>query len=108
MRSTMQEFPLAVSSMLLHGATVHGRSEVLTYTGSGFRRASFAEIGRRAAQLAHGLRDRLGVVGDQRVGTFMWNTQEHIEAYFAVPAMGAVLHTVNIRLFPEQIAYIIE
>jgi fatty-acyl-CoA synthase len=108
MRSTMQEFPLSVSSMLLHGATVHGRSEVLTYTGSGFRRASFAEIERRAAQLAHGLRDRLGVVGDQRVGTFMWNTQEHIEAYFAVPAMGAVLHTVNIRLFPEQIAYIIE
>ena len=50
----------------------------------------------------------LGVVGDRRVGTFMFNNNEHVEAYFAVPAMGAVLHTVNIRLFPEQLTYIVD
>ncbi len=108
MRSTMQDVQLSISSILRYGATAHGRSEVLTYTGSGFRSATFAQVAQRAAQLAHGLRERLGVVGDQRVGTFMWNTQEHVEAYFAVPAMGAVVHTINIRLFPDQIAYITE
>ena len=104
----MQDVQLSISSMLRYGAAAHGGSEVLTYTGSGFRSATFAEVARRAAQLAHGLRERLGVVGDQRVGTFMWNTQEHVEAYLAVPSMGAVVHPINIRLFPEQIAYITE
>ena len=108
MRSTMQDVQLSISSILRYGATAHGKSEVLTYTGSGFRSTTFAQIERRAAQLAHGLRERLGVVGDQRVGTFMWNTQEHVEAYFAIPSMGAVVHTINIRLFPEQIVYIVE
>jgi fatty-acyl-CoA synthase len=104
----MQDVQLSIASMLRYGATVHSGSKVLTYTGSGFREATFAQVAQRAAQLAHGLRERLGVVGDQRVGTFMWNTQEHVEAYFAVPAMGAVVHTINIRLFPEQIAYVVE
>ena len=67
---------------------------------------SYAEVGRDAARLAHALRD-LGVTGDQRVGTFMWNNAEHLVAYLAVPSMGAVLHTINIRLFPEQLVYIV-
>ncbi|HZP53968.1 long-chain-fatty-acid--CoA ligase, partial [Actinocrinis sp.] len=108
MRSTMQDVQLSISSILRYGAMAHARAEVLTYTGSGFRSATFAEVAQRAAQLAHGLRERLGITGDQRVGTFMWNTQEHVEAYLAVPSMGAVIHTINIRLFPEQIAYIIQ
>jgi len=62
-------------------------------------------VGRRAAQLAHAL-GGLGIDGDQRVATFMWNNQEHLEAYLAVPSMGAVLHTLNVRLFPDQLAYI--
>ena len=49
---------------------------------------------------------RIGVTGDQRVATFMWNNAEHLAAYLAVPSMGAVLHTLNIRLFPEQIVYV--
>jgi fatty-acyl-CoA synthase len=108
MKSTMMATPLQVSRLLEHGSTVHGEVEVITWTGapSGPRRTSFAEIGRRAAQLAHALRDDLGVTGDQRVATFMWNNAEHLIAYFAVPSMGAVLHTLNIRLFPEQIVYI--
>jgi len=62
-------------------------------------------VGQRAAQLANALRG-IGVTGDQRVATFMWNNAEHLTAYLAVPSMGAVLHTLNIRLFPEQVAYI--
>nr|WP_281416512.1 long-chain fatty acid--CoA ligase [Actinocrinis puniceicyclus] len=104
----MQDVQLSISSILRYGSMAHARSEVLTYTGSGFRRATFAEVAGRAAQLAHGLRELLGVTGDQRVGTFMWNTQEHVEAYLAIPSMGAVVHTINIRLFPDQVAYIIE
>jgi fatty-acyl-CoA synthase len=106
MRSTMQDIPLSIPTILRHGRSVHGTSEILTYTGSGFRTATFAEVADRAAQLAHGLRDRLGVVGDQRVATFMWNNQEHVEAYLAVPSMGAVLHTLNIRLPEDQLTYI--
>ena len=105
MRSTMQETPLSVATLVRYGTTVHGRSQVVTCTGDGVRTMSYAEVGRRAAQLAHALR-ALGVTGDDRVGTFMWNNQEHLEVYLAVPAMGAVLHPLNIRLFPDQIAYI--
>jgi fatty-acyl-CoA synthase len=105
MRSTMQETPLSIATLVRYGTTVHGSSEVITWTGEGARSATYAEVGRRAAQLAHALRG-LGVRGDDRVGTFMWNNQEHLEAYLAVPAMGAVLHPLNIRLFPDQLAFI--
>ncbi len=105
MRSTMQETPLSIARLVHHGTTVHGDSTVKTWTGDGFREATYAQLGRRAAQLAHALRG-LGVDGDQRVATLMWNNQEHFEAYLAIPAMGAVLHTLNLRLFPEQLVYI--
>src|SRR3954471_8378448 len=101
----MQDVPLSISRLLRHGSTVHRNSTVQTWTGDGFRTATYGEVGARAAQLAHALRG-LGVDGDQRVATFMWNNQEHFEAYLAVPSMGAVLHTLNIRLFPEQVTYI--
>jgi fatty-acyl-CoA synthase len=108
MRGTMQRIPLSISTILRYGTSVYGTSYVATYTGDPerpFRRTSYAELGRRAARLAHGLRDRCGVTGDERVGTFMWNNTEHLEAYLAVPSMGAVLHTVNIRLSPAQLTY---
>ncbi|HEX5543532.1 MAG TPA: long-chain fatty acid--CoA ligase [Micromonospora sp.] len=106
MRSTMMDIPLQISRILEHGSTVHGRSEVVTWTGAEPRRMTYAQVGAAAAQLAHALHDDLGITGDQRVATFMWNNNEHLVAYFAVPCMGAVLHTLNIRLFPEQVAYI--
>ena len=108
MRSTMMKTPLQVSRILQHGSTVHGTSEVVTWTGepSAPHRMTYAEVGRQAARLAHALRDELGVAGDQRVGTLMWNNAEHLIAYLAVPSMGAVLHTLNLRLFPEQLIYI--
>lgn len=104
MRSTMMDVPLSLTDMLRYATTAYGDSEVVTLTGSGTRRATYATVGRRAAQLANALR-RLGVTGDQRVGTFLWNNQEHVECYLAIPAMGAVMHTLNIRLFPDQLAY---
>ncbi|MFF5172802.1 fatty acid--CoA ligase [Micromonospora sp. NPDC000089] len=98
--------PLQVSRILEHGSGVHGTAEVVTWTGAEPRRTTYAEVGRIAARLAHALRDECGVTGDDRVATFMWNNTEHLVAYFAVPSMGAVLHTLNIRLFPDQVAYI--
>ena len=106
MRSTMQETPLGIPTLLRFASTAYSASKVHTVTADGLRTGTFAEVGARSAQLAHALHDDLGIRGDQRVATFMWNNQEHLEAYFAVPSMGAVLHTLNIRLYPDQITYI--
>ncbi|QKW31156.1 long-chain fatty acid--CoA ligase [Streptomyces seoulensis] len=104
----MQDVPLTVTRILVHGVQVHGRSQIITWTGEGEpQRRSFAEAGARAVQLANALRDELGVRDDDRVATLMWNNAEHVEAYFAVPAMGAVLHTLNLRLAAEQLAWIV-
>lgn len=105
MQSTMQDFPLTITTIMRYGADAFGDVEVSTWTGDGSRRRGYAEIGERAARLAGALRG-LGVDGDQRVATFMWNNTEHLEAYLAVPSMGAVLHTLNLRLFPDQLVYI--
>jgi fatty-acyl-CoA synthase len=105
MDSTMQSPPLLISSILTYGATMHADQEVVTCTEDEPRRMTYAEVGRRSAQLAHALRG-LGIDGDKRVATFMWNNAEHLIAYLAVPSMGAVLHALNIRLFPQQLIYI--
>ncbi len=104
MKSTMQQTPLLISQLLRYGTTVHADQEVVTWTADGPRRMSYGEVGTRAAQLAGALRG-LGITGDQRVATFMWNNAEHLIAYLAIPSMGAVLHALNIRLFPEQLIY---
>jgi fatty-acyl-CoA synthase len=105
MDSTMQDFPLTVTGILRHGTTWYSGRKVISRTAEGYREISFGELGTRIAQLAHGLR-QLGVTSGQRVATFTPNNQEHLEAYFAIPCMGAVLHTLNIRLADEQIAFI--
>ena len=105
-RSTMSDFPLTINAILRHGRTVHGGSECVTFTGDGVRRTSYADIADHADRLAAALA-RLGVRDGDRVGTFMWNDEEHLEAYFAVPCMGAVLHTLNIRISPEQLVYVV-
>jgi fatty-acyl-CoA synthase len=102
----MQDFPLTIGSILRFGVEVFGDSEVVTLMDGGERRRRrYAETAERAARLANALRT-LGVSGDDRVATFMWNNAEHLEVYLAAPSMGAVLHTLNIRLFPEQVIYI--
>ncbi len=105
MRSTMMDVQLTVTSLMRYGTSAYGDREVVTCTGDETRRQSYAETGARAARLANALRS-LGVDGDQRVGTLMWNNSEHLEAYLAVPSMGAVLHTLNLRLDPAVIGYI--
>ncbi|MFE4057385.1 long-chain fatty acid--CoA ligase [Streptomyces sp. NPDC059096] len=106
MFSTMQDVPLTVTRILRHGVRVHGASQVITWTGEGEpQRRTFAEVGARAAQLADALRE-LGVGEGDVTGTLMWNNAEHVEAYFAVPAMGAVLHTLNLRLPADQLSYV--
>ena len=104
--STMQDFDLTITALLRYGLATHHDSQVVTYEGDRTRRASFRQVGDRAALLASALRG-LGVEAGDRVGTFMWNTQEHVEAYFGVPCMGAVLHTLNLRLSPEQLVYVV-
>ena len=106
MRSTMMNFPLTVRHIFEHGRTTYADSEVVTNEADGVRRITFGALADRAEQLAAGLR-RLGVEPGDRVATFAWNTQEHQEAYFAIPGMGAVMHTINIRLSTEQIRFII-
>ncbi|MEY9870707.1 fatty-acyl-CoA synthase [Streptacidiphilus sp. MAP12-33] len=107
MLSTMQDVPLTVGRILAHGAGFHGNATVATWNGTSADSRTFAEVGARAAQLAHALRDELGVTGDQRVATLMWNNTEHQEIYLAVPSMGAVLHTLNLRLPAAQLSYIV-
>ena len=102
----MDDFPLTLPLFLRHGRRVHAGSEVITWTGAKPRRFSFEETAARAGRLATALAG-LGVAPGDRVGTFLWNNQEHMEAYFGVPCMGAVLHTLNIRLFPEQLVYVV-
>jgi fatty-acyl-CoA synthase len=104
-RSTMQDYQLTIGAIMRHGARVYPGSECVTWTGSGTRRASYAEVARNAGRLAGALA-RLGIGTNDPVGTFMWNNQEHLEAYFGVPSMGAVLHTLNIRLPGAQVAQI--
>jgi fatty-acyl-CoA synthase len=105
MQSTMMDFPLTVPAILRHGERVHARARAVTLTPDGTRSISYAELGVRARKLASALAG-LGVKPGDRVATFAWNNQEHLEAYFAIPSMGAVLHTLNLRLFADQVAFI--
>ena len=105
MFSTMQDEPLSLARLLMHAGEAHGASTVATWTGTEARRRSYKDMAERASQLAHALRG-LGVGSFDRVATFMWNNNEHMEVYTAVPAMGAVLHALNIRLAPEQLTFI--
>jgi fatty-acyl-CoA synthase len=106
MKSTMQDAPLLVSNILRHGQQIHAESTVITIEPGGHRSTLFSEVAIRAEKLAKALQ-RLGIQDGDRVGTFAWNNQGHLEAYLAVPSMGAVLHTLNIRLPPDQLAYVI-
>jgi len=106
MDSTMQEGPLLISDIVRHGEWLYADKKVFTVTPDGVDEANFFQVSKRAEQLAAALA-KLGIARGDRVATFMWNNQTHLEAYLAVPSMGAVLHTLNIRLFPDQLAYII-
>jgi acyl-CoA synthetase (AMP-forming)/AMP-acid ligase II len=102
----MQHTPLLMSKIIDRGAKVAPNEEIVTATENGVRRQTYKETRDRAHQLAHALSEAGIAVGD-RVGTFMWNGSRHLEAYQACAGMGAVLHTLNIRLSEKDLEYII-
>jgi fatty-acyl-CoA synthase len=104
----MDDFPLTIQHILERMRGRNARAEVVTLLNADgdLRRATYGECAERVDRLAAGLRS-LGVQPGDRVATFMWNCQEHLEAYLAIPTMGAVLHTLNVRLFDEQLEYIV-
>ncbi len=102
----MQRTPLLMSRIIDRGATVAPDVEIVTATDQGTRRQTLAETRDRAHALAHALTDA-GIRPGDRVGTFMWNGSRHLEAYHATAGMGAVLHTLNIRLSPSDLEYIV-
>jgi len=101
------DFPLNLHHIRRRMRDVHPDAEVVTLTTPGtVERATFGEISGRVDRLARVL-GKLGVEPGDRVGTFAWNNQRHFELYMAVPCVGAVLHTLNVRLFEEQLTYIV-
>ncbi|CAM9998776.1 unnamed protein product, partial [Discosporangium mesarthrocarpum] len=103
---TMQNTPLLMSRILGRGAQLDPQAEVVTMQADGMHRQSLKQTWDRANQLAHALQAHGIKVGD-RVASFMWNNYRHLELYQGVPSMGAVLHTLNIRLSPTDLEYII-
>ncbi|WP_394938144.1 long-chain fatty acid--CoA ligase [uncultured Ilumatobacter sp.] len=106
MQGLMQDVPLTINHLFDRAERYHGHKEIITAAAGGLERTTYAEFARRTRQLA-GVLDTLGISADGRVATFAWNTARHLELYFAAPCTGRVLHTLNIRLFPEQLTYIV-
>jgi len=107
MKGLMQDWQLTVPKILDHAALHHGDGEVVTRTIEGpIVRITYAALRRRVKKLANALR-KLGVEPGDRIATMAWNTQRHMESWYALAGLGAVCHTVNPRLFPDQIVYII-
>ncbi len=107
MNGLMMDRPLLISSLIEHAARNHHDQEIVSRTVEGpIHRCTYADIARRSKQLANAL-SALGVEAGDRVATLAWNGYRHVEFYFAVSGMGAVCHTMNPRLHPEQMAYII-
>lgn len=103
----MQDRPLLISSLIDHAATFHPNGEIVSRTIEGpIHRTTYSAVQRRSKQVANALAS-LGIKHADRVGTLAWNTYRHFELYYGVSGSGAILHTVNPRLFPEQILYII-
>ncbi|MCH8893651.1 MAG: long-chain fatty acid--CoA ligase, partial [Chloroflexi bacterium] len=102
----MMDYPLLVNQFLERASTFFPNKEIVTREGEGTHRYTYADVMKRSSRLSHALAG-LGVGIGDRVGTFAWNTYRHLEVYFAAPAMGAVLHTINIRLFTEDLVHII-
>jgi len=103
---TMQRTPLLMSRLMERGPLINPREEIVTRTEGGLHRQTYADLGRRARQLAAALSSAGIRIGD-RIGSFLWNNHRHLELYYAIPSMGAVLHTLNIRLSARDLEYII-
>ena len=108
MLGLMQQRPLLISSLIDHAQRYHAGTEIVSRSVEGpIHRSSWGSVATRAKRLANALR-RLGVTQGERIATLAWNHHRHLELYFGVTCSGAVLHTVNPRLFPEQVRFIID
>ncbi|MFA5775113.1 MAG: long-chain fatty acid--CoA ligase [Ilumatobacteraceae bacterium] len=105
MKGLMQETPLTLVHLFERAEKYHRDKSIVTATATGRDRTTYGEWAARTRQLG-GVLNKLGISSDGRVATFAWNTARHLELYFAAPCSGRVLHTLNIRLFPEQLTYI--
>jgi fatty-acyl-CoA synthase len=106
MQGLMQDHPLTLPHFVQRAERQFSDKEIVTVTATGRERTTYGEWAERTHRLA-GVLDDLGISDDGRVGTFGWNTARHLELYFAAPCSGRVLHTLNIRLFPEQLTYVV-
>ncbi len=102
----MMDTQLTLDKMLERAEKYFPKKEIVSRTAAGIHRYTYGEYGKRTRRLASAL-EKLGVKRGDRVGTLAWNDHRHLEAYFAIPSMGAVLHTINIRLSKEHLTYII-
>ena len=102
----MQDVPLTVTHLFERAEGYFGHKELVTATAAGRERTTYADWAQRTRRVG-GVLDELGISADGRVATFAWNTARHLELYFAGPCTGRILHTLNIRLFPEQLTYIV-
>lgn len=105
MDATMMRYPLTTQMIFERGERLFPESRVATHDGVSFVEATYGTVAERARRLAGALMS-LGLSAGDRIATFCWNNQAHLEAYLAVPAAGFVLHTLNVRLFADQIIYI--
>jgi len=106
MQGLMQDVPLTLPHLFGRAETLFFDKELVTATATGTLRTTYGSWADRTRRLG-GVLDDLGVSEDGRVATFAWNTARHLELYFGIPCTGRVLHTLNIRLFPEQLVYIV-
>ncbi len=107
MNGQMMQLPLLISNLLVHAERHHGAREIVSRRVEGdIHRTTYRELAARSRRMAQALA-RLGVKPGDRVATLAWNGYRHLELYYAVSGMGAVLHTINPRLFPDQLAYIV-
>src|SRR5579872_4089565 len=106
MTGMMMDYPLTLQHFLERAGRLFPNNEIVTRTATGTRRYHYRDYYQRTHRLAHAL-ERLGIQRGDRVGTLCWNTHQHLELYFAVTCYGAVLHTLNLRLSPDDLAYII-
>ena len=102
----MQETPLSIIHLFDRAEKYHGTKTITPATAAGLERTDYATWANRTRRLG-GVLNQLGISSSGRVATFAWNTARHLELYFAAPCSGRVLHTLNIRLFPEQLTYIV-
>src|SRR5215216_2101526 len=105
MQGLLMDYPLTLTHILERARRLAPRKQIATKIAAGMHRYTYGDMIERAGRLANAL-DRLDISPDGRVATFAWNNYRHLEIYFAAPCSGRVLHTLNIRLFPDQIVYI--